>query len=46
MGQALSSFVSCCCTEPARDYNDTDFIYRTSDAREVSFSLSVKLFDL
>ena len=29
MGQALSSFVSCCCTEPARDTNDTDFMYRT-----------------
>lgn len=26
---ALSSFVSCCCTEPARDTNDTDFMYRT-----------------
>ena len=26
MGQALSSVVSCCCTEPARDSNDTEFI--------------------
>ena len=30
MGQALSSFISCCCTEPARDTNDTDFMYRSA----------------
>ena len=28
-GNAFSSFVSCCCTEPARDTHDTDFMYRT-----------------